>query len=103
MTDLWGDGIYTPMGYYTAYSSDGSMIEQVYDIPDFGARSIFRTSKETAGIGTVAGHPADGDVKVYRLDGTVAYSGKRDSVNLPAGVYVVYDADTRTVTKQIIK
>lgn len=103
VTDLWGDGIYTPMGYYTAYSSDGSMIEQVYDIPDFGARSIFRTSKETAGIGTVAGHPADGDVKVYRLDGTVAYSGKRDSVNLPAGVYVVYDADTRTVTKQIIK
>lgn len=103
VTDLWGDGMYTPMGYYTAHSSDGSLIEQMYDIPDFGTRSIFRTSKETAGISGVSGYTADGDVMVYRLDGTVAYSGKRGGMNLPAGVYVIYDAAARTVTKQIIK
>lgn len=103
VTDLWGDGVYTPMGYYTAHSSDGSMIEQMYDIPDFGVRSIFRTSKETTGINTAAGDAGNGIVKVYRMDGTAVYSGKRDGMNLPAGVYVIYDDAARTVTKQIIK
>lgn len=103
VTDFWGDGMYTPMGYYTAHSSDGSLIEQMYDIPDFGVRSIFRTSKETTGIGGVAVNAVGGSVTVYRLDGTVVYAGKRDGMNLPAGVYVIYDDAARTVTKQIIK
>lgn len=103
VTDFWGDGIYSPMGYYTAHSADGSLIEQMYDIPDFGTRTIFRTSKETAGVDGVTADVSGGTVTVYRLDGTVAYFGKRDGMNLPAGVYVVYDNEALTMTKQIIK
>lgn len=103
VTDQWGDGLYTPMGYYTAHSSDGSLIEQMYDIPDFGVRTIFRTSKEATGINGVTESVAGSNVTVYRLDGTMVYSGKRDGMSLPAGAYVVYDNAARTVTKQIIK
>lgn len=103
VTDTWGDGMYTPMGYYTAHSSDGSLIEQKFEIDDFGTRTLFRTSKEATAIDGVSADVASGDVTVYRLDGTVAYKGKREGINLLTGVYVMYDNVSHTVTKQIIK
>lgn len=95
--------MYTPMGYYTAHSSDGSLIEQKFEIDDFGTRTLFRTSKEATAIDGVSADVASGDVTVYRLNGTVVYKGKREGINLPTGVYVMYDNVSRTVTKQIIK
>lgn len=103
VTDTWGDGISNPMGYYTAHSSDGSFIAQMYDISDFGVRSLFITSKDVTDVGNVSEDVADGDVVVYRLDGTTAYAGKRDAMSLPAGAYVIYDSGSRIVTKLIIK
>ena len=45
-----GDGIYSPAGYFTTRSADGSLIEQAYAIDDFGTRSVFVTSKAASGI-----------------------------------------------------
>lgn len=101
VTDSWGDGIYSPAGYITSHSADGSLIEQVYSIDDFGVRSFFRTSKETAGIsGTDAG--ADGMVAVWRLDGTMAYSGPRRGMDIPDGTYIVCDRASHKIGKMTI-
>lgn len=99
VTDAWGDGIYSPAGYFTTRSADGSLIEQAYAIDDFGTRSVFVTSKAASGIHGAVDKAADGEAIAYRTDGTVAYKGPKSSMKLPTGTYIIYDCASRTATK----
>ena len=99
VTDAWGDGIYSPAGYFTTRSADGSLIEQAYAIDDFGTRSVFVTSKAASGIHGAVDKAADGEAIAYRTDGTVAYKGPKSSMRLPTGTYIIYDCASRTATK----
>lgn len=106
VTDSWGDGIYSPAGYFTSHSSDGSLIEQVYKIADFGTRSFFRTSKGEIPSGIDApsfNEGTDANVIVYSMNGTTVYNGLKSGMTLRAGTYIVYDKARRTMTKRTIK
>ncbi len=50
VTDSWGDGIYSPSGYLVVRSADNSLVAQLFDIPGFGIRTFFKTSKADTGI-----------------------------------------------------
>lgn len=103
VTDRWGDGIYSPAGYLTSRSADGSLIEQVFDIEDYGIRSIFRTDKSTTAMAQPeAGSRAGAQVTAYGIDGKAAYSGPRSKMDVAPGIYMIYDSTTRTVRKEVI-
>lgn len=101
ITDSWGDGIYSPRGYATLHSSDGSLIEQMYDIDGFGTRSFFRTSKSATAISAPS---ADGTslMDVYRTDGTLVARGLSTPAGLPAGLYITRDTKTGKTAKVTI-
>lgn len=99
IADRWGDGIYSPRGYVTARSTDGSLIGQILSIDGFGTRCFFRTSKKATAITDVREDSADNYVEAYRADGTVAYRGRKGGMTLPAGIYVIRDRTAGTVSK----
>lgn len=86
VSDRWGDGIYSPRGHTILHSSDGSIIEQIYDIAGFGARSFFRTSKNPASVARISSDNLDGcETAVYTLQGI--YCGS-STEGLPTGLYI---------------
>ncbi|MGN1262725.1 MAG: Omp28-related outer membrane protein [Prevotella sp.] len=101
VTDAWGDGIYSPRGSFESRSSDRSIIEQVFDIPNFGTRSFFCTSKEDSGIKKAATDASRHNVAIFSMDGRCIYEGVRSGFNLPEGIFIVYDKESRTVTKEL--
>lgn len=102
ITDQWGDGIYSPRGYVTARSSDGSIIEQIYSIDGFGTRCFFRTSKIPSAISTLTTDKAR-PVDVYRADGTLAGRALTTTSGLPRGLYIVRDTRSGQATKIAIR
>lgn len=52
VTDEWGDGIYQPKGYIISHTDGNSLVDQIYDIPDFGVRSFFTTNLKPSGLQT---------------------------------------------------
>lgn len=103
VTDAWGDGIYSPAGFLTSRSGDGSLIEQVFAIDDFGMRSVFRTDMQPSAINGLRGGTGEGArVTAYRADGSVAYTGPRSAMSLPPGIYIIYDSARQSVTKTTI-
>lgn len=102
ITDRWGDGIYSPRGELVLRSSDNTLIDQVYDIADFGSRSFFRTSKDSSSVNEIALDDPNREIEVWRTDGTLVHKGKADTADLPAGIYIIYDASSRTVTKKAV-
>lgn len=66
----WGLGMYSPKGYVVMRNSDNSIMEQVYDIPKFGVRTFFRTSKEASGIMIIEKNgDSNEDCTIYNLNG----------------------------------
>lgn len=102
ITDQWGDGIYSPRGYVTAHSSDGSIIEQIYSIDGFGTRCFFRTSKIPSAISMLTTDKAR-PVDVYRADGTLAGRALTTTSGLPRGLYIVRDTRSGQAAKIAIR
>ena len=100
ITDAWGDGIYSPKGYYTLRSSDKKLIVQVFDIPDFGNRTFFVTNREDTGIESLfTGTDAvNGRVEVYDMHG-VRITTTESLSTLPQGAYILYNKATGTSRK----
>ena len=99
--DDWGNGIYSPAGYYTLRSSDGSVIQQVYELPAFGVRSFFTTTKTAEAIREVL--TAEGLAEVFDLNGRSLGTMCPARSALPAGIYLLRDVQTGHTTKYIVK
>lgn len=99
--DDWGNGIYSPAGYYTLRSSDGSVIQQVYELPAFGVRSFFTTTKTAEAIREVL--TAEGLAEVFDLNGRSLGTMRPARSALPAGIYLLRDVQTGHTTKYIVK
>ncbi|MGN0221071.1 MAG: Omp28-related outer membrane protein [Prevotella sp.] len=95
ITDAWGDGIYSPKGSYTLRSSDKKLIAQVFDIPDFGVRTFFITSREDTGIEGISSETgtAGTAMEVYNMYG-VRIEATPDLSTLPQGTYILYERAT---------
>ncbi len=104
ITDAWGDGIYSPRGNFTTHSSDGSLILQILDVADFGARCFVYTSKDVDAIRMVEndGLSDMDNVDVYSTDGHKVFSGKLTDIHLPAGCYILRDKESGAIVKKTI-